>query len=307
MKQYPVSTVRIGRGETIAYRECGQGETVVLIHGNMSSSVHWQTTMEALEPHCHVLAPDLRGFGDSTYNQLFDSLHDLALDIEAFLDAMGAGRCALVGWSTGGGVAMEIAADRPEQITKLVLLDSVPLTGYPMFKKDASGAPVLGQFYTTKEEIAVDPVQVLPALTAMRTGDRETMRAIWNAVIYNQNQPPQEDYELYLNAILKERCLVDVDYALLTFNISHRHSGSCEGNGRMSLIHCPVYILQGEKDMVVPAAWAQQMKADFGERAEYITFVQAGHSVITDDPELFVKALKGVLGLRTGNGEYGGA
>lgn len=303
MKQYPVSTVRIKNGETLAYRACGQGETTVLLHGNMSSGVHWQTTMEALEPYRRVIVPDLRGFGDSTYRAPFDSLHDLALDVEALLDALGVGAYELVGWSTGGGVAMEIAADRPHQVTKLVLLDSVPLTGYPMFKKDASGNPLIGQFYETKEEIAADPVQVLPALTAMRIGDRETMRAIWNAVIYNLAKPPESDYELYLDAMLRQRCLVDVDYALLTFNVSRRHSGVREGNGRMDLIQCPIYILQGEKDLVVPPAWAQQMKEDFGERAEYISFVKAGHSVLTDDPELFFRTLKGVLGLENGKKE----
>lgn len=297
MKQYPVKTVQIPSGETIAYRESGAGpRTVVLIHGNMSSSVHWQTTMEALEPCYRVVAPDLRGFGDSSYEARFDSLHELAQDIEAFLDLVGVTKCALVGWSTGGGVAMEIAADRPEMVKKLILLDSVPLTGYPIFKKDEMGKPILTELLRTKEEVAADPVQVVPALGAFATNNRELMRMIWNATIYHLNQPPAEDYEEYLTATMKQRNLVDVDYALMTFNISHRNNGYSEGNRRMDLIQCPVYILQGEKDLVVPTTWAEQMKADFGDKAQYITFVKAGHSVITDDPELFFSTLKGMLG-----------
>lgn len=296
MKQYPVSTIEIPRGERIAYRECGAGASVVvLIHGNMSSSVHWQTTMEALEACCHVIAPDLRGFGESSYRRPFDTLHDLALDLEEFLDLLGVKRCSLISWSTGGGVAMEIAADIPERIEKLVLLDSVPLTGYPMFAKDSAGMPILTEPLTTKAEIANDPVQVLPALRAMESGDRETMRVIWNAAIYNLCQPPAEDYELYLDAILQQRNLVDVDYALATFNMTHRHNGVVQGSGRVDLIQCPVHILQGKLDLVVPEAWAKQMHVDFGEKADYIVFVKAGHSVITDDPKLFFRTLMGIL------------
>lgn len=291
MKQYEVKTVTIPRGETLAYREAGSGPVAVLVHGNMSSSVHWQTTMQALEKDFHVYAPDLRGFGDSTYNQTFNSLHELALDIEEFVDAMGIDKFALAGWSTGGGIVLEIAADLPGRVTKAVLLDSVPPTGYPMFKKDENGQPILTQLLTTKEEIASDPIQVLPALNAYASGDRATMRAIWDAVIYNLNQPPAEDYEEYLTAIMKQRNLVDIDYSLLTFNMTDAPTGSAPGSGHLAKIHCPVVILHGEKDLVVPLAWGQQTADLLGDKATMITFPSAGHSAITDEPDLFFKTL----------------
>ncbi len=296
MKKYQVLNIRIPSGETIAYRECGQGPTVVLLHGNMSSSVHWQTTMEALESRYHVIAPDLRGFGDSSYFAPFDSLRELAADIMAFLEILGEFKFSLVGWSTGGGVAMEVAADWPERVIRLVLLDSVPLTGYPMFRKDGKGQPILTDFLSAKEDIAADPVQVIPALNAMANQDRAVMRAIWDAAIYNLRQPTAEEYEANLTATLKERCLVDTDHALAHFNISHRHNGVEAGNGRMDLIQCPIHILQGQLDMVVPEAWTQQMLKDFGGKAQYVSFMKAGHSVITDDPPLFFNTLKGILG-----------
>jgi pimeloyl-ACP methyl ester carboxylesterase len=282
-------------GEVLAYRACGQGPAVILIHGNMSSSVHWQTTMERLEPSFRVIAPDMRGFGDSTYHHTFDSLAELAADLEALIDGLGISACSLVGWSTGGGVAMEMAAGRPDAVRRIVLVESVPATGYPMFKKDANGAPILAEPMRTKAEIASDPVQVLPALTAMQSGDRETMRAIWNAVIYNLRQPPADDYERYLDAILKQRCLVDLDYALMMFNITHRSNGVADGSGRIDAIRCPVAILQGAHDLVVPEEWSRRTLADFGDRAQWISFPDAGHSPITDDPERFFGVLHGLL------------
>ncbi|MDR1807543.1 MAG: alpha/beta hydrolase [Propionibacteriaceae bacterium] len=293
MKAYPVHHAVLPNGENLAYRQAGSaGPTVVLIHGNMSSSVHWQTTMEALEGEFRLVAPDLRGFGDSSYEARFDSLLDLAHDVEAFLDAVGVGPCAVVGWSTGGGVALELAADRPDQVTSTVLVDSVPPTGYPIFRKDPLGQPIMTELLKTKEEIAADPVQVLPVLEAYRTGARAVMRATWDALIYNLRQPSPEDYELYLDAIMKQRNLVDVDFALLTFNMTDSATLSAPGSGRLERVRGPVTVIHGEKDLVVPFAWAEKTITLLGDRAKTVTFPDAGHSPITDVPEAFVTALK---------------
>lgn len=293
MKQYEVKTISIG-DETLAYRACGEGETVVLIHGNMSSSAHWQTTMEHLEGGYRVFAPDLRGFGESTYQHGFDSLRELAMDLERFLDEAGIDTCSLVGWSTGGGVALELAASLPNRIKKAILVESVPPTGYPMFKKDAAGQPIAGELLKTKEEIAADAVQVAPVLGAYTTGNRELMRIIWNAVIYNRVQPPAEDYEQYLDAMMKQRNLVDIDYSLLTFNMTSEPTGSAVGSDRLKNIQCPVTMIHGRLDLVVPYDWAvAAQKAVPG--ATLITLDSTGHSPMTDDPQLFFEALSGSL------------
>lgn len=293
MKQYDLKKISIGN-ETLAYRASGAGETVVLIHGNMSSSVHWQTTMEHLEGRYHVFAPDMRGFGDSTYNSRFDSLRELAQDLERFLDEAGIDTCSLVGWSTGGGVALEMAADLPARVKKAILVESVPPTGYPMFKKDATGQPILSELLKTKQDIEIDPVQVAPVLAAYASGDREMMRAIWNAVIYNRKQPSAEDYELYLSAMLKQKNLVDIDYSLLTFNMTNQPTDSAEGSGRLAKIKCPVTLIHGKLDLVVPYAWAEGAHAAI-PGSSLVTLETTGHSPITDDPALFFAALDQAL------------
>ena len=293
MKQYPVNFTTISNGEKLAWRRCGEGgELIVLLHGNMSSSVHWQTTMEALEGDYRLFAPDLRGFGDSSYNNRLDSLLELAEDVKDLLTAEKIDNFTVVVWSTGGGIALELAALMPDTVKKVILLDSVALTGYPMFKKDAQGQAILTEPLLTKEDIAADPVQVLPVLNAYANGDKETMRAIWNAVIYNINQPPADDYELYLEAMLKQRNLVDVNYSLMTFNMTKNATPWAAGSGRMEKVVCPIVVLQGEKDLIVPLVWAQQIAKDFGEQATLITFANAGHSLITDDLQAFIEALK---------------
>lgn len=301
MKQYPISKAILPSGETIAYRDTGRGPmpddtAIVLVHGNMSSSVHWQSTMEALEQTSRVIAPDLRGFGDSGYCSRFDSLGELAEDVDALLSLLGIEKYILAGWSAGGGVAMELAIATPHRVKKLLLINPVPHTGYPIYRKDETGKPIPSELLKSKEEIAGDPVQVLPVLAAIDAGNRDMLRFICDATLYNLHQPSPEEYDAFLRAMLQQRCLVDLDYALLTFNISHRHNGVVAGNGRLDEIKAPVHILQGGKDLVVPAGWIEQMVEDFPAGTERITFAKAGHSLMTDDYDLFIHTMKWLAG-----------
>ncbi len=296
MKQYPVQFLNLDNGETIAYRKAGnKGDTILLIHGNMSSSVHFQVVLEQLENDYEVYALDLRGFGDSSYHEPLNSLHDFAEDVKAFIKALHLENINLLGWSTGGGIALEVAADIPRKIKKVFLLDSVGLKGYPMFKKDEKGQPMLDKQISSREEIASDPVQVAPILNAYATNNRDLLRAVWNGAIYNQVQPSPEDYEKYLDAIFKQRNLIDVDYSLVHFNMTHESNGVEEGNGRMDHILAPIIIFHGANDLVVPIDYAKDMKARFKDQAILIKFEDCGHSVITDNLDLFIKTFRKYL------------
>jgi pimeloyl-ACP methyl ester carboxylesterase len=292
MKNYEVKSLLLSNGETIAYREAGNGsKTVILVHGNMSSSVHFQTTMEALEAEYKVYAVDMRGFGDSSYHYELNSLHDFSEDIQLWIKALDLKDFNILGWSTGGGVVLELAADMPERVKKVFLLDSVGIKGFPMFKKDEKGQPVLTQLITTKEEIKVDPVQVLPILTAYATRNKDLLKMIWNAVIYNTVQPNEEDYDAYLEAMLKQRNLVDVDYSLVHFNMTSENNHIGRGSGRMLLIQAPIVILHGKNDYVIPFNQAEEMKQHFGDQAVLIPF-EGGHSLPTDCFDAYIKVLK---------------
>ena len=293
MIQYPVQFLNLENGETIAYRKSGnKGDIIILVHGNMSSSVHFQVVMEQLENEYQVYALDLRGFGDSSYTKPLNSLHDFAVDVELFINLLNLDNFNLLGWSTGGGIVLEVAADFKNRVKKVFLLDSVGIKGYPMFRKDEKGQPILTEKIFSKEDIAADPVQVAPVLEAYRTNNRAMLRAIWNALIYNQKQPSPKDYEIYLDAIFKQRNLVDVDYSLVHFNMTHDSNGVEPGDGRMDLITAPIVILHGVRDMVVPVSFAEEMKNYFKDKATLIKFEEAGHSVVTDNLDLFIQTLK---------------
>lgn len=296
MKQYPVQFQPISGGETLAFRKCGAGSrNLVLIHGNMSSSVHFVPLMEQLESEFTVYALDLRGFGDSSYLKGFDSLLELADDVKDFIRLQNIENPVLMGWSTGGGVALEAAADLGKAVKGVILLSSVGLQGYTMFRKDAAGAPIMGDYLINKDEIAADAVQVAPPLRAYETGDREYFRYLWNLVIYHNGQPSAEDYEQYLDAIMKQRNLVDVDYSLVHFNVTERSNGVEPGSGRGKKVTCPICIIHGEADMVVPAEESRKTKAFYGEQAVLSILPGLSHSVITDDLPALTELVRSFL------------
>ncbi len=293
MKHYEVLTHQLANGETLAYRLAGsKGPHLVLVHGNMSSSVFFETTMNELEDYYQIIAVDLRGFGDSSYNQPISSLKEFGEDALELLQTLEVSEAAVLGWSTGGGVALEMAASNPDLVKKVILLDSVGIKGYPMFQKDENGQPLLDQPHTSKETIAEDAVQVAPVVYALANKDKTIMKAIWNALIYNLQQPNEDEYDLYLEAMFKQRNLVDVDYALMVFNMTNEHSGFSQGSNRIELIKAEVIIVHGEKDLVVPVAYAHEMKSYFQEQATLVIYEHTGHSLITDDFELFTKTIK---------------
>src|SRR5215472_18893939 len=91
------------------------GDPVLFVHGNVSSSLFWQTTMLALPDGYRPLAVDLRGFGgtDPEPVDATRGLGDYADDLAALIESLGLPSVHLVGWSMGGGVVMQYLAERP--------------------------------------------------------------------------------------------------------------------------------------------------------------------------------------------------
>lgn len=276
--------------ETIAYREQGQGEqTLLLVHGNMTSSQHYDLLMNELPDDMKVIAVDLRGFGGSTYNNRVNHLKDFSDDIKALVDQLGLKDFSIAGWSTGGGIAMQYCIDYPQDVHKLILIESVGVSGYPIFRKDEMGQPVIGDFLTTKEELEQDAVQVLPILNAYANKDKATLKAIWNALIYTKNQPDDVLYDIYLDDMMTQRNLVDVDYALMYFNISDDHNGVTPGTEQARRIQHKTLVYQGTNDLVVPQAMGDSIHAHL-PNAQYVLH-DGGHSPFVDDLDHVTKSI----------------
>jgi pimeloyl-ACP methyl ester carboxylesterase len=111
-------------GHEVIYRIAGSGPPVVLIHGMVNSSRHWEEVALRLAGDYTVVAPDLIGHGDSATPRGDYSLGAHAASIRDLLAVIGIDRATIVGHSLGGGVAMQFFYQFPQRTERLVLVSS---------------------------------------------------------------------------------------------------------------------------------------------------------------------------------------
>ena len=264
-------------GETLAYMDIGTGEPVLLIHGNFSSGIFYHELYERLNDKFRFIVPDLRGFGDSSYNATFDTLAELAGDLAGLLDALEVESAYVVGWSLGGGVAMELAAHYPDKVRKLFIIEGVGCKGYPLFKDD-------GSRYMDKTEL-VQNLAVGPMLAALSGKMYAAIEAAFNATIHTVGKPDAEESQKLYAESVKERCLVDADWALAAFNMSDEDTAYTKTDHGCKKIKCPVCLTLADKDVIVPNQMVWDNYNALGELATMVKYENCGHSPFVDCPD----------------------
>jgi pimeloyl-ACP methyl ester carboxylesterase len=106
------------------FRIAGSGPPVVLIHGMVNSSIHWESVALRLADGYTVIAPDLLGHGDSAAVRGDYSLGAHAASIRDLLATVGIERSTIVGHSLGGGVAMQFFYQFPQRVERIALISS---------------------------------------------------------------------------------------------------------------------------------------------------------------------------------------
>lgn len=118
--------IEVRDGVQLHYLDQGAGEVVVLLHGLGSSGRDWENQIPEFSRHYRVIAPDLRGSGQSDKPRGPYTVADYAQDVWALLDRLEIERANLVGLSMGGATAFEMAAQAPERSLKLVVVNCGP-------------------------------------------------------------------------------------------------------------------------------------------------------------------------------------
>jgi pimeloyl-ACP methyl ester carboxylesterase len=101
------------------YAVYGQGEPVLLIHGGVQHADIWGFQVPALAERYKVIVADSRGHGRSTRSEKPFGYELMADDYLALLDHLGIDKVALVGWSDGGIIGLDIAIRHPERLSRL--------------------------------------------------------------------------------------------------------------------------------------------------------------------------------------------
>lgn len=276
--------ITLNNGENLFYVKRDGGEHILLlIHGNMASSAQWDLLLEEIDPIFTVYAVDLRGYGQSTYHQPVDSIKDFSDDIKQFVDQIDLKKFYLMGWSNGGGVAMQFAVDYPDHVDKIVLLSSMSTRGYPAFNID-------DKRIHSKEQLVKDS-GLNRMLDTQKMNNQAFFRAAMDRVLYSTNQPSEEQYQKYLTSATQQRNILDAAYAANIFNISTVSNGAVDGTGEIRHLTAPILVIWGQNDLIVSEKMTLEIMEDFQEAGMDFRYapINAGHALLIDNLEAVLK------------------
>ena len=118
----PVHEIAEVNGFSMAYRDVGEGEPLVLLHGFMGTGAQWSGVLDDYTAHYRVILPDLRGHGRSTNPDGTFTHRQAARDVFALLDQLGVDRFRGMGGSTGAMTLLHMATRQPERVEAMVLV-----------------------------------------------------------------------------------------------------------------------------------------------------------------------------------------
>jgi len=180
----PNRVTSAANGVDYAYRELGEGPTLVLLQHFRGNLDNWDPALiDALAADRRVLTFDNAGVGGST-GTTPNTMTQMAVDAIAFLDAMDLSEVDVLGFSIGSFVAQEIALIRPAAVRRLILASSAPqgaagMHGWAPAVIGAAGAPApnpdgyLSVFFTASAPSRQAGRELLGRMTA-RSQDRDT-------------------------------------------------------------------------------------------------------------------------------------
>jgi 3-oxoadipate enol-lactonase len=243
-------------GETIHYLKEGDGPPVALIH-SLGSSVHmWRDTIAALKDRHTVIACDARGHGNSS-SKGECTVAAAAQDLKAVLAELGMTQCHLVGISTGGPVALTLAAQAPDVVQSLVLADTAarPVAG----SKERVEATAEAIAYVSMEEFGTQyAAETLLPSTSLDVQDELA------GVIAKVN--PKVYIQLMRSAVLG-------DFAAL-----------------LAAVKAPTLVLIGENDTIAPRSESDFLAQSISH-ATLEVIPAAGHLACLDNPAAFNSAV----------------
>jgi pimeloyl-ACP methyl ester carboxylesterase len=232
----------------------GAGAPLVLVHGLGGSLANWLAVAPSLTSRFRVFAPDLIGFGRTPLAGRSAGIPAQAAMIARFVEHVGGGAAVVVGNSMGGLVAVQLAADRPELVARIVLV-SAALPRELGTRLDRTVAslfalymtPFLGEIFLRRRTAAIGPEGVL----------RETMRLCGVDV---KELPP----EVYAAQLDVARARLAMPWAHASFIEAARSVVMTAGrrahvHAMIRRIKAPGLVICGALDRLVPLSISEEV------------------------------------------------
>lgn len=238
----------------VAWKERGEGEPVILIHGNWSTCSWWEPTLERVPSGLRAIAYDLRGRGQTQGPDSSYSIPSLAADLRVFVDALRLSKFHVVGHSLGSAIAMEFAREFPERLCSLVAVAPSWIDGMPM------------KFHSEVHQraLAADRDLLGRALAALAPARQPG--PFWERLV-------DEGFQQRITAALR-----NLD-ALIEW---------APGDA-LSHLGVPSVVLSGDQDILLGPELPYRVTSVLGAHHEVLSGV--GHCLILEDPERFCEVL----------------
>ena len=136
-------------GIRIWYASLGRGEPVFLLHGGLANSNYWGNQVPALARHYRIVVMDSRGHGRSSHDDRPYGYDLMASDVLGLMDFLKVPRTAIVGWSDGAIIGLDIALHHSERLTKLFAFAA---NSDPSGVADIAHSPVFNAYIARAEK-----------------------------------------------------------------------------------------------------------------------------------------------------------
>jgi pimeloyl-ACP methyl ester carboxylesterase len=264
-------------GVKIHYLKAGTGKRpLVLIHGFGDTSHMWVPLFDEFGKDFTIIAPDMRGLGDSSRPATGYDKKTLAVDIHELVKSLGYQKIDLVGHDIGLMVAYAYAAQYPNEVEKLALLEA-PIPGIGDVWEKIYTTPALWHFHFVNSPIALEMV---------KGRERLFLEHFWQTLSPHPETFTEADRQLYAKEYAQEGAMRAAFEMFKLFNTQ-----DAADNRRFAAVKLPMPVLTIEGDKAMGGALEIQAKL-VADNVTSIKFADTGHWLMEQRPAETKAALK---------------
>lgn len=279
-RNYSSATADVN-GVKIHYLKAGTGKTaLVLIHGFGDTSHMWTPLFDEFGGDFTIVAPDMRGLGDSSRPSAGYDKKTLANDIHELVKSLGYTKIYLVGHDIGLMVAYAYAAQFPDEVEKLALLEA-PIPGVGDIWGKVYTTPALWHFHYVNSPIALDLV---------KGRERIFLEHFWQTLSPHPETFSEADRRIYAKSYAQDGAMRAAFEMFKKFDTQ-----DADDNRKFSARKLPMPVLTIEGDKAMGGALAVQAKL-VADNVKSITFEDTGHWLMEQRPTETIKELRTFFG-----------
>jgi esterase len=255
-----------------------EGVPLILLHGHGNEAHLWDDFVPHVAESYRVFAVDQRGHGDSGWDAegRYDS-NTMADDLEAILEHFEIDRFVLIGFSMGGRVSMAFAGRHPERLAGLVLVDIAP-------ELDARGIARIGHEMAEQRAPVFTSIEEFARMLSLNYPAGQPA-AIQRMARHGLREREDGLFELKMDPNLRgERPNTPEAKA-------EEEAFTEQQWDALAKIPCPTLIVRGAASDILSPDTADRMVEEVLQNGTLAVIPQAAHSVATDNPEAFQKAV----------------